>query len=366
MNKKISIINFLKGKRTYICSVMLFLVVGGVLLVGCKKNNTSPTPPVTSAGTVLGSELSVVLKPTSATLANDAYLLYNGAVTFQSSPTQQNLTNCRQLWINASADYELSAAALFGPNGSIGADPGSLINTYPIDTAGINKIVSSAATFNLAYIDSLPPYLTGLHGMEFELYGISGTKTATQFSPQQLSYITGVALSIATYTGQVDTLWSSYPFANAGSGSSIYATQTAAFSDLVMAIANITETDGIYKLKGIFLNGSDILQESPFANNSITDIENNLAGVSNIYYGQYNNVKGTGLSAFVSQNNVALDQRIKSDLMAAQKAVGSITVPLSQAIHTQSAQIQLALNACDSLDDDLKVSLLTYMNANTN
>jgi predicted lipoprotein len=205
--------------------------------------------------------------------------------------------------------------------------------------------------------------------MEFELYGIGGNKAATQFTPSQLSYITAVALTIKTLTGQVDTMWSAsylYQFAAAGSGSMIYPTQTAAFSDLIMAIANTTEADGIYKLKGILDNKSTILQESPFANNSISDIENNLAGVQYVYYGQYNGITGTGLTVFVSQNNVALDVRIKNDLSAAQKAVDLITLPLSQAIYTQSAQIHLALNACDSLDDDLKVSLLTYVNSKTN
>ncbi len=343
----------------------LSIVVLAMVYSGCKKQTAAPSGPSTNAGTVLSSEQSVVLMPMAVTLANDASALYAGAVAFQSSPTPANLTTCRQLWLNATADYEQTSASLFGPNGSLGADPASLINTYPIDTAGINSLVTGSAVFTLSYIDSVPSYLSGFHGMEFELYGINGNKTASQFTAQQLSYISAVALSIKTFTGQVDTLWMSYPFSNAGSGSNIYPTQTAAFSDLVMAIANITETDAIYKLKGILYNGADILQESPFANNSIKDIQNNLIGVSNIYYGQYT-VKGTGLSAFVSQNNVALDTRIKNDLSAAQTAVGLITLPLSQAIYSQTSQMHLAINACDSLDDDLKVSLLTYMNANTN
>lgn len=327
----------------------------------------------TSGGTVLTSEANVVIAPTYVTLANDAASLYNGTLAFQSSPTQTNLNTCRTLWLKATADYEQSAATLFGPNGAIGADPISIINTYPIDTFNINQLINGTAIFTPAYIDSLPSYLIGFHSIEFLLYGINGNKIATQFTPRQLSYITAVAYNIQTLTYQLDSEWNAansgsyyYQFVDAGAGSTIYPDQRAAFSDLIMAIANITETDAIYKLNGVFSNKSTILQESPFANNSITDIENNLTGVQNIYYGQYNSVNGTGLSAFVSQNNVALDQRIKSDLSAAQKAVSLITMPLSQAINSQVPQIHLALNACDSLDDDLKVSLLLYTNANTN
>jgi putative iron-regulated protein len=347
-------------------TISVMFGVAALLFFACKKNNTAPaTTQTTAAGTVLSSEATVVIMPTSVTLAKASAALYSGAAALQANPNSTTLANCRQLWLTASAAYEQSAASLFGPNGSLGADPASLINTYPIDTVGINQVVNSSSNINLTYIDSLPSYLTGFHGMEFELYGISGNKTATQFTPQQLAYISAVALNIQILTGQADTAWGTYPFANAGNGSTIYPTQTAAFSDLVMAIANITETDGIYKLKGIYNNKSDILQESPFANNSITDIENNLIGVQNVYYGQYNGTTGTGLSAFVSQNNQALDSHIKNDLSAAQKAVSLITQPLSQAIYTQSTQIRLALNACDSLDDDLKVSLLLYTNANT-
>jgi putative iron-regulated protein len=346
---------------------VLVFCLAALMVFGCKKDtNSVPTGSTVAGATVLSSEVNVVLTPTATTLGNDASLLSAGAANFQASPTQQNLTTCRQLWLTAMADYEQSAASLFGPNGSLGADPASLINTYPIDTTGINQTINSPAVFTLSYIDSLPTYLTGFHGIEFVLYGINGTKTAAQFTPQQLSYIAAVALSIQTFTAQVPGEWGTYPFANAGGGSTIYPTQTAAFNDMVMAIANITETDAIYKLKGILENGVDILQESPFANNSVTNIKNNLIGVSNIYYGQYNGTNGTGLSAFVNQNNVALDTHIKNDLLAAQTAVGLITLPLSQAIHSQSSQIQLALNACDSLDDDLKVGLLTYINTNTN
>jgi len=359
MNKGISIVGF---------------CVATLLLLGCQKKGSTPvTVTTTAAGTVLSSEASVVIAPTYVTLANDASLLYSGAVLFQSTPTQANLVNCRQLWLNATADYEQSSATLFGPNGAIGADPASLINTYPIDTVGINKLINSSAVFTLAYIDSLPSYFTGFHGMEFELYGINGNKLASQFTSQQLSYITAVALNIKTLTWQIDSEWNSaypgsyyYQFVNAGNGSTIYPDQRAAFSDLTMAIANICETDAIYKLNGILSNKSTILQESPFASNSVLDIQNNLIGVRNIYCGQYGNNTGTGLTAFVSQNNQNLDAKIKNDISSAIKAVGLITSPLNQAIYTQTSQMHVAINACDSLDDALKVDLLTYLNTNTN
>jgi putative iron-regulated protein len=354
-----------KRATLFVCSVFL-------LFICCKKpNTTNPAGngPQTNAASVLNSEVNTVIVPTYGLLANDASLLYNQALLLQSSPTSQNLLNCRQQWLNTTADYEQSCSTLFGPNGSIGADPASLINTYPIDTAGINTIINSAAVFTLVYIDSLPSYLTGFHGMEFELYGATGNKTAAQFTSQQLSYITAVALNIKTLTSQIDSEWSGpfqYQFTNAGNGSTVYTTQRAAFSDFTMGIANITETDAIYKLNAILSNKSTILQESPFANNSVTDIMNNLIGVRNIYYGQYANVTGTGLTVFVRQNAENLDIKIKNDLNTAINAVGSITLPLSQAIYSQTTQINAAMNACDSLDDDLKVDLLTYMNANTN
>lgn len=357
MNKKIKIL--------LICITPFFLF-------GCKKNQTStPTKTTVSAGTVLNSEGTVVIGPTYVTLANAAASLYNGTVTFQSAPTQQNLLNCRKLWLTATADYEQSAASLFGAGGSLGADPASLINTYPIDTAGINQIINKnvPATFTLDYVDSLPTYLTGFHGMEFELYGISGNKTAGEFTPSQLAYITAVALNIKTLTWQVDSEWGGpflYQFANAGNGSSVYPDQRAAFSDLTMAIANICETDAIYKLDGILNNKATILQESPFANNSVADIANNLIGVQNIYYGQYGGITGTGLSAYVSPGAENLDIKIKADLSTAINAVNSITLPLPQAIYSQNAQMNAAAVACDSLDEDLKVDLLTYLNKYTN
>lgn len=357
MNKKIKI---------------LLICISPFLLPGCKKNQTTaPSKTTVSAGTVLGSEATVVIGPTYTTLANDAASLYNGMVAFKLSTTQQNMLNCRKLWLAATADYEQSSASLFGAGGSLGADPASLINTYPIDTAGINQIINSnaPAKFTLNYVDSLPTYLTGFHGIEFELYGITGNKAAGDFNPSQLAYMTAVALNIKTLTWQVDSEWSGpflYQFVNAGNGSSIYLDQRAAFSDLTMAIANICETDAIYKLDGILNNKATILQESPFANNSVIDVTNNLIGVKNIYYGQYGGNTGTGLSAFVNPGAENLDIKIKTDLNTAINAVNSITLPLPQAIYSQTTQMNAAIAACDSLDDDLKVDLLTYLNKYTN
>jgi putative iron-regulated protein len=353
-------------------SIFLFSVTA-LFFFGCKKNTSSTPAALTLAGTVLTSEANVVIAPTYTALAAASTLMYSAAATFSATPTQANLIACQNAWLAATAAYEITSATLFGPNGAIGADPASLINTYPVDTFGINSLVNSAAVFTPSYIDSIPPYLSGFHGMEFELYGINGDKTASEFTPQQLSYIAAVALNIQTVTDTLANEWSAaystsyyYSFVNAGAGSTVYPSQTAAFSDLVFAIANITETDGIYKLNGIYRNHSDILQESPFANNSVQDILNNLYGVQAIYLGKYNGVTGTGLTVFVSQSNVAMDIKLKADIATAISGVQGIKLPLSQEIYSNPGQIQTALNACDTLDDDLKTDLLLYMNQKTN
>jgi len=347
-------------------SILSFFAVT-LLIIGCKKPD-NPVIPKTPPNAILASEANVVIEPTSLTLANNAVLLYQATVEFESDPSQQNLANCRQLWLNATGAYEQSCAMLFGPFASLGADPASLINTYPIDTAGIDAIIHSPAIFTQNYIDSLPSYLIGFHGFEYVLYGADGNKEASQFTSQQLSYIKQVALSIELQTAQLDSDWnSSYPgnynyqFAYAGSGSTTYPDQRAAFSDLIMAIANICETDAIYKLNGSLANKNILLQESPFANNSLEDIQNNIIGVRNIYLGQYNSQTGEGLSQFVSQYDAPFDLKIKNDLNNVIVALNKITVPLNQAIMSQPAQIHNAMNMCDSLDDDLKNDLQLFV-----
>ncbi len=347
--------------------IILSAFVAMCLITGCKKSD-NPIIPKAPPSAILTSEANVVIEPTSIAVANSTLLLYQGALQFQTTPSQQNLANCKQLWLNATQNYEQSSAMLFGPFGSLGADPISLINTYPIDTAGINTVIKSSAVFSQNYIDSLPSYLIGLHGIEYELYGVNGNKAVSQFTTQQLSYIAAVSLNIALLTAPLDSAWNlSYPgnynyqFAYAGSGSTIYPDQRAAFSDLIMAIANICETGAIYKLSGAFANNNPLLQESPFANNSVQDIENNIVGVRNIYLGVYNNQTGTGLSQFVSQYNPPFDLKIKSDINNAIVALNKITVPLNQAIVSQPAQIHNAMNMCDSLDDDLKNDLQMFV-----
>ena len=341
------------------------------ILSACKKDIDPAINSQQLPGEILNSEANIVIEPTYTAVVNDASALCLGISQFQSSPTQVNLINCRQLWLNISRDYEQTEAFLFGPVAIGGYD--GLLNAYPIDTTGVDTIVNGNSVIDQDYISSLPTFQQGFHCMEFELYGGNGNKTATQFTNRQITYIYQLALTIQSSVAQLDSSWNSsisgnynYQFVNAGNGSNVYPDQRAAYSDMIMAIANICETDNIYKMNNPLSNHNAGLEESPYANNSLNDIRNNLIGVRNIYLGYYNNQQGYGITNMVTRYNSPFDNQIRNDITNAINSIDQITLPLNQAIIQQPARVHNAMNLCDSLDDALKNDVQFFVDKYTN
>jgi len=108
------------------------------------------------------------------------------------------------------------------------------------------------------------------------------------------------------------------------------------------------------------------LEESPYANNSLNDIKNNLIGVRNIYLGYYNNQQGYGITNMVTRYNSPFDNQVRNDITNAINSIDQITLPLNQAIIQQPAQVHNAMNLCDSLDDALKNDVQFFVDKYTN
>jgi uncharacterized iron-regulated protein len=350
------------------------LVIGFIyLLAGCKKNSNPSTtatksPALVTPAQILSSEANLVIEGNYAAFASGALSLYNGLVQMQASPTSANLANCKNLWLYATAAYEQCESFNFGPT-NINGDDG-LVNSFPIDTMLVDTLLGGKTVFTQNNINNLPGNYKGLHCIEYVLYGGNGSKTISQFNSRQFIYLDSIALNIQMIAYQLDTAWNpnmpgnyNTQFVTAGSGSVVYTDQKAAFEDLIYGLGNYCEIDEQTKLNNP-LNSNAAQQESSFANNSVADIVNNLTGIQNCYYGQYNGTTGYGITAFVSQTNKTLDDKVKSDITAAINAANNITPNLTQALATNPALLQTAKNWCDTLDKELKGPLLNFITSN--
>ncbi|MEO8589196.1 MAG: imelysin family protein [Flavobacteriales bacterium] len=353
-------------KTTLLLSVAL-------LLTACKKESASPTTPAPEGFTtadVLNAFAGNVAQDNYADLAQRSQQLRDHIVTFSTSLSDADLALCEQQWRDTRSSWERSEAMLFGPAATDNIDP--RIDTWPVNFVDLEAQLSSGNTFSSEYIAALEDALKGFHPIEYLLFGANGDKTAAQFTPRELEYITALANDLASLTTTLYNSWDpansgnySNVFTTAGSGSAVYDTQRAAFEELVNAMAGICDEVANGKMGEVLLAQDPTLEESPFAKNSITDFTNNIRGVENVYLGKYS-VDGTGLEDLVRANDLQLDNTIKQRIAAAIAGLGTITVPFGQAITEQPVQVQQAIDAINALAATLNEELMPLVQQHVN
>lgn len=344
----------------------LLLAATSLALAACKKESAETTPAGSSATfqneQVLHAFASNVAQDNYADLAIQSMALHNAIGTFSTSVSETDLANCRQLWRDTRTSWERSEALLFGPVATASIDP--RIDTWPVNFTDLEAQLASGNTFDAAYITALEDALKGFHPIEYLLFGLDGNKSAAAFTARELEYLVALANDLANLTTTLHTSWDpattdnySTTFAQAGSGSTVYPTERAAFEEMVNAMAGICDEVANGKMGEVLLAQDPLLEESPFAKNSITDFTNNIRGVENVYLGRYT-ADGTGMEDFVREHALQLDNTIKAQLAAAIGALGNISVPFGQAISEQPVQVQQAIDAINALATTLNDQLM--------
>jgi predicted lipoprotein len=338
----------------------------------CKKDDPAPSTPASpSLKTEILSQFSDnVATATYGDLKAKAIQLHQNTLALATTTDENTLSACKQAWRDCRSAWEQSEAFLFGPVSSENIDP--RIDTWPVNFADLDSVLSSSAVFTPAYIDNLDDALKGFHPVEYLLFGVNGNKTAASFTTRELEYLNALTLNLETLTTELAGYWDvsaqnnfHHQFETAGAGSTVYTTQRAAYEEMVNAMIGICDEVANGKIAGPYTAQDPSLEESPFAFNSITDFTNNMRGVRNTYLGAYA-ADGKGLEDLVREHNLSLDGQVKQKIDAAIAALGTVTVPFGQAITQQPVQIQNSINAINDLKTVLENDLLPFVQIHTN
>jgi len=354
-------------------SYLQYLLAGVVLvsLSHCSGDDDNTSPVNAELNTQVLQDFSANLpQAVYSDLAAKTSTLYDQVLALGTDgATEAELTAARATWKQARQAWEQSEAFLFGPVSTNNIDP--RIDTWPVNFNDLNNQLASEATFTEDYVNSLDDALKGFHPIEYLIFGENGDKQAADLSARDMEYLTALALNLKTLTAEANDAWKpttsgnyATVFTTAGKGSAIYATQLAAYAEVVNAMAGICDEVANGKLEEPFAAKDPSLEESPFAQNSIIDFTNNIKGVQDVYLGKYN-ADGKGLEDIVRQYNLQLDSDIKTKLDAAIDALGKITDPFGQAITTQPMQIQAAQAAINDLKDIIDNDLLLFVQQHT-
>lgn len=348
-----------------------FITVVLLLAAACRKPEPVETTPSASLTSEILSEFSDhVATATYNDLKAKAILLHQQTLTLAAVTDENNLSACKQTWRDCRAAWEQSEGFLFGPVSSQNIDP--RIDTWPVNFADLDSVLSSSAAFTAGYVDSLDDALKGFHPIEYLLFGVNGNKAAADFTPRELDYLNALAQNLEALTTQLATYWDvnvsgnyHHEFSAAGAGSSTYSTQRSAYEEMVNAMIGICDEVANGKISEPYLAQDPSLEESPFAFNSITDFTNNMRSVRNVYLGVYT-TDGKGLEDLVREHNLSLDGQVKQKIDAAIASLGTITVPFGQAISQQPVQVQNCINSINDLRQCLENDLLPFVQLNTN
>lgn len=350
-------------------NLIILFSIATLTITSCRKDkDSSNDEPVDQ--TIKKDILASFCTNTSQATYNDLSVKVaqlNDAITlFDTVTTDTNLTKCKDLWRGSRSAWEQSEGFLFGPAATDNIDP--RIDTWPVDYVALDSVLSSAAVFTDAYINSLDDALRGFHPIEYLLFGQDGSKKAIEFTVREKQYLTALSLNLKSLTASLSQSWNN-DYANqvitAGTNGSVYSTQFAVYEEIVNSLIGICDEVANGKIETPFIAQDPSLEESPFSKNSITDFTNNIRSVQNVYEGKYI-ADGKGLEDLVKSHNLSLNAAIKNKISAAINALNAITVPFGEAIITQPVQIKNAQSTIRDLMDELEINLLPFIAQHVN
>lgn len=312
-----------------------------------------------------------VAVPTYASLATRAAMLDADVGALAAAPDGDALAAAQAAWRATRQPWEQSEAFLFGPVESQGIDP--TLDTWPLNRNDLEAVLASGDPLTPAYVDALPPTQTGFHAIEYLLFGDDGDKTAADLTGRELDYLQAITDKLAADAQRLADSWTTGTpafrdvFVQAGEpGSSAYPSLGAAVQEMLDGMSGICDEVANGKIAGPYDAHDPQLEESRFSHNSLTDFQNNIRSVQNVYTASVPlaGISGRSLSAWVAERDPQLDARVQAAIEDAIEAIGMIPAPFSNAIVDPAAagaieNAQQKVRALQSLiDSDLTLLVL--------
>jgi len=313
---------------------------------------------------VLEDFTNKVAVPGYKDLADASDNLYSSLETLKDNPTEENLSAARTSWKNMRTIWEQCEGFLFGPVEDNDYDPN--MDTWPTDYVQMDSLLASSNNLEVSDIQSATLSLRGYHPIEYIIFGNHGDRKAADITARQKKYMISLATDLKGTCHDLYQSWVADPvnFAKqvmtAGNGSAKYAKKQEAYLAIVESMISICEEVGEGKMKEPFDTRDPQLVESPYSGNSLADFKNNLVGLRNVYLGKYKE-DGMGINDLVSSKNVALDNKLQTQMTAAINSFDNITVFYEDAIISQRVQAQNTMNALNELKETLEGELKPFI-----
>ena len=343
------------------------LLLASAFVVGCgsddddEQDDTLGQGEAFDASTMLNDFANTVVLATYSDLDNKAGELLSAVKALAADTSQVNLEKAQQAWKATRTPWEQSESFLFGPVDTQGLDPA--LDSWPVDHVNLQSVLDSNAALTVDFVSGLEDTQKGFHTIEFLLFRDGNQRKASDITARELEYLVSTTENLKASTAQLRLAWApegenfSSAVAQAGAGSAIYPSQSAAVQEMVNGMIVIADEVANGKISDPYNESDTTLVESQFSFNSISDFQDNIRGIQNVYMGKFM-TDGQGLNDFVNRHDPDLDARFQQEVRAAIDAIGAIPDPFRDSITANRGAVQVAIDAVSKVQQTLEQDIL--------
>lgn len=350
-------------KFNNIWTIFCILLIATTFTIGCGSDDDDTDDSETyEAGTMLDNFANNVVLATYTALDNKAGELLDAVTTLAEDTTQANLEKAQQAWVATRTPWEQSEAFLFGPVDTQGLDPA--LDSWPVNQVDLEKVLDSDKSLTKEYVaDQLEDNVRGFHTIEYLLFREGDQRQASDISERELEYLVATTEYLKDSTSQLRLAWDpqgenfTNTVASAGEGNAVYPSQSSAVQEMVNGMITIADEVANGKISDPFNESDTTLVESQFSFNSISDFQDNIRGIQNVYLGNFVS-DGQGLNEFVNEKDTDLDSRFQKEVQMAIDSIGAIPDPFRDSITENRQSVQSAIEAVSTVQLTLEQDIL--------
>ena len=345
---------------------MCCLLLASAFIVGCGGDDETDESgdlqgEAFDASTMLNDFANTVVLATYTELDSKAGELLAAVRALAADASQANLEKAQQAWKATRTPWEQSESFLFGPVDTQGLDPA--LDSWPVDHVNLQSVLDSNDTLTVDFVSGLEDTQKGFHTIEFLLFRDGDQRKASDITRRELEYLVSTTENLKESTSQLRLAWApegenfSNIVAQAGVGSAVYPSQSAAVQEMINGMIVIADEVANGKISDPYNESDTTLVESQFSFNSISDFQDNIRGIQNVYMGKFM-TDGQGLNEFVNSKDADLDARFQQEVQAAIDAIGAIPDPFRDSITANRGPVQNAIDAVSKVQQTLEQDIL--------
>lgn len=364
------------------------LSILAITFVACSSDDDAPTPEDTIAkSTVIETYASIVFNSYQDAMT-DAVALETSINIFVADPTEGNFSATKSAWKAARETYGPTEAYRFA-NGPIDDNDGpeGLLNAWPLDenyvdyvdgddNSGIINdltlfpIIDKATLEGLNEVGGEANISVGYHAIEFLLWGQDLTAPSAQQAGQRpyTDFVDGGTASNQDRRRQylaacgdllidhLQLMIVEWEVGGAYRETFTALDENTALNNMLTAIATLSKSElGGERMFVAYDNQDQEDEHSCFSDNTNRDIRLNLAGIANVFRGNYGAINGPSFADLITEVNPTLGAEVLAQLAAAESAVDATANPFDFAISDASERpkVLVAINALQELGDKL-------------